>query len=184
MPGIVSSAIHAAADGKVANRAAFSASCTRINRPSRRAQSGRNREAFAHAVPEQRNQIGGHAGPGRRHTARRAVVVSSNVLRIVRLRCAYFEAKAASIASTTLAIAFFAMRSTIADPEPHSCSWPPCCWPIDFSGSVRPKTGLSFEPESPPLGGCCRRAGVGRPVARGMPHLILNPVITGTRSRF
>ena len=37
--------------------------------------------------------------------------------------------------------------------------------------------------QSPPLGGCCRRAGAVRPVARGMPHLILNPFITGSRSR-
>ena len=64
-------------------------------------------------APEQRDQLAAMRALAN-DSARRAMAESSNVLRIVKMRRAYFEAKAASIASTTLAIAFFATHSTIA----------------------------------------------------------------------
>ena len=64
-------------------------------------------------APEQRDQLTAMRALAN-ESARRAVEDASEVARVVKMRRAFFEAKSASIASTTLAIGYFVTHSSLA----------------------------------------------------------------------
>ena len=125
--------------------------------------------------PSSATSLGPMRGPGERH-ARRAVAESSNVLRIVRMRRP--TSKPRPLPSPLPPLQSHSLPRVPQSPYParHSCLWPPWCCPIGFSVSVRPKTDPLWVAAAAGLA-------LSRTVARGMPHLILNPFITGPRSR-